>query len=521
MQGRGSRAILTLVVSVAVTLFVLISLGIDDNTENTHKRNVNNNAAKEQQYYRNAAVRRQEDEPITCINTCTVVNKENMNGISSGSHVSSSTALSQSINVQLVHGQQEGVDDEENEAEGLFARLLRRLINGISRFFFRPSEDERKTRYIVSTTVILSELTKHSNKFQSMSQLIKDESSNDSQLATTRPDIIETMYTLSAENMESTSNALNRVVAIIQQQQKSDATNHNAIDVTTLACTVMSLLSVLQAFTIPNIELMIDILYKEPSNNDALNEAYDHHMSTSKSKAVVADMANNDAKEQCKTSSSSSSSSRLFSRQEIFYPDESVGIIQHIYNIVFLIILFPISIIISLLSIIFIFLGLIIFSILSLLPGDLPSVFDDDGGWSGLILIIIIAAVVGAPILTIQALLRNIGGLFEDLIDPFIPDPPPTPAPSFAFVQASPNSAIVQQPVIPNQPSNPRDQYKLSKLSSHVSKVLISPINLIVDMVMQQKMAATDWNQKEEDDVDCQLNQLICNTNALFEVLPV
>ena len=150
---------------------------------------------------------------------------------------------------------------------------------------------------------------------------------------------------------------------------------------------MMSLLTLLRDTTVPNIERMTQLIYTK-SNRDALKDRFtDYTISTENQNAAVAVVASSD---DCPNVSSKTTSARLFVAegllQFLFNSSVDVGPIEHIVRIILLIVLFPLSIVVSLLGVI-VFIVYLLANFLRLLLGNNSDTTND--GFEGLIIVVL------------------------------------------------------------------------------------------------------------------------------------
>ena len=180
----------------------------------------------------------------------------------------------------------ENVDAQPEEGSGILGRvtgffsdnssLFGRLINGI---FNRRQEDDPK--YPVPTATILPLLSNYSTKFKSLAALIRKESVNDAALSKT-PDAIRMMYNISATNMESVATVLDPMLEQLRQ--------HETIDIRTISCNIMQILTVLRDVTVPTIQSTAQLIAKNADMNSIFQQQY-NNSSSENSKSSITDLA--------------------------------------------------------------------------------------------------------------------------------------------------------------------------------------------------------------------------------------
>lgn len=463
-------------------------------------------------YGNNLANRNLLNEEATCnrIDVCEG-SDENDETSSSSPHTAPFTNV---IEVQVLDSE----DENENETDGFFANLFQRLMKALFRWIFRQKASNNdglnsNKKYVIPTIGIVSDLSKYRSKFESLSSFILAESVIDSKLST-KPEIIQKLYNVSAENMMATSNALDTVVTNIKQQG-------DTIDIRSFSCNMMQFIAVLRDVTVPNIALMTEMLYTRTihPNDDEMRNDYNRYKqssnaletTTTENGVVPVETLYNSTSNnvQMCTSTSSSLNMRFFPVvEDLFTSNDSFGIVQHIGIMIGLVVFFPLSFIVSLLGIIASVFFLIFISLRRLFTGIV--FFDDDTGWGSIFAVIILGEAIGAPILVILFMFRNLIWLFNDLLRPTLLSTQDT----VATQQTS-----IEKVQVLSEVSSPRYATQINVISIHVSSLLHSPIDIMIKMV-EQVPAANDLNESEIDESECELKTFICNRDSLFDVLP-
>ena len=437
-------------------------------------------------------------------------------------------------------------EDEDEDNNGLLRSITSvfgRWMTGLFRLFNRRQDDD--PQYPVPTATIVPLLSTYSDKIKSLAKLIRDESANDAALSTT-PDAIRMMYNISANNMESVVAVLDPILENMQQ--------HDTMDVRTISCQFTDFLILLRDDTVPNIKSMTQLIYTK-SNIAAMKQKFPQAytpVSTGESFSISA--TDNTCLSESTTATTRSASrvslGTLFNF--LFNTSADVGPLGQILAIVLLVILLPVSIVVSIISTIsFIFFLLALFL--------LPSTADEGIGYLILGLFLLSLAAVSSPLLIIQQIMEIIRDFFENILDPFIPDLPTpapiiyTPYPTYPYTPPTyynpvyspltnapinppmtaptPVNAPINSPMtVPapvNAPRNPpssgrgRDLQQINKVAYHLKKLLKSPI-LTILQVLQNGNRFADANRGEgEEQLDCQMAAVKCDTDALMDVLPL
>ena len=425
-------------------------------------------------------------------------------------------------------------EDEDEDNNGLLRSITSvfgRWMTGLFRLFNRRQDDD--PQYPVPTATIVPLLSTYSDKIKSLAKLIRDESANDAALSTT-PDAIRMMYNISANNMESVVAVLDPILENMQQ--------HDTMDVRTISCQFTDFLILLRDDTVPNIKSMTQLIYTK-SNIAAMKQKFPQAYTPVASSASIAGRDNTCLPEPARVSTPSTSRVNLSSLFTfLFNNNADVGPIGHILAIVLLIILFPLSIVVSIIGVVV----LILFLFAQVL---LPSPGNTDDGLYVLVLFVLFAAVIGSPIIIILQILNNIKEFFADILDPFIPDRPTpapiiyTPYPTYPYTPtfynpayspfntpATTNSSInspmtvaspVNAPVKPPSSGRGRDLQQINEVAYHLKKLLKSPILTILQVLQNGNRFADENRGEGEEQLDCQMAAVKCDTDALMDVLPL
>jgi hypothetical protein len=366
------------------------------------------------------------------------------------------------------------------------------------------------------------------------------------------------MYNISANNMEAVATMLDPILENMQQ--------HETMDVRAISCDMVQILTLLRDVTVPNIQLMTQLIYTK-SNNAAMNNKFPQKYTPPNGESITSSTALTTCLSE---STSASATSRvafgtLFNF--LFSNNVDVGPLGHIASIILLIILFPFSIVVSIIGIIVLILYVFAYVLL-------PSPDNTDDGLLAFLLIVIFASIIGSPIIIIYKILQNIKEFFGDILDPFLPDRPtpapivytpfpsfdPTPSPINVPVPAispisppvaapvpasspisppvtapvpasSPISPPIKAPVSVSSPISPpvmapvpvntvRDAQQASEVAYRLSMVLESPIDTIINVLQNGNMFAGTNRGDGEERIDCDMAAVQCKNDALLDVLP-
>jgi hypothetical protein len=443
------------------------------------------------------------------------------------------------------------VDGKDNANNGLFSNLMNRLtgflsnhnnlfsrlMNGLLNVFQPNSNAREDTKYMIPTGTIVPLLSKYNDKINNLTNLINNEMETNTDATTSNA--INMIYTFSITNLNAITTILDPILIEFKQ--------HETMDVQTISCYLLQFVTFIHATTVPNIVSMSQILYTK-TNSENMHSMWNQYSSSSTSSSTKTTTATSTTMDGTKTNSTTATSNQLRStpnknsnsqnqctdvttsvtrqvvteRQailnDLFGANSSVGPIGHIIRIVALIVLFPLSILVSLLGTIVLIIYLLLTTIL-----NEPVTTDDGNEVPVFILIVVFGITIGAPIIVIFAIFQNILGIFQDLLDPFIPDPPtpaPTMAPMFQF-KNPPTSTIPTQNKSSSSSSSSSSQEVVSDVKYQLSLVLFaSPIQSILNILQD---ATTYMNQNDEanDEMDCDVMIVSCKTDVLLNTLPL
>jgi hypothetical protein len=305
------------------------------------------------------------------------------------------------------------VDDGNGSTSGIFGRIfgffnskLGRVMNGFFSIFTRRRQ--RNTKYMIPTNKIVPLLSNYSTKFNSLAKMLREEGVNAAAVSST-PDAIRMMFNVSADNMESVATVLDPILSDMEQQ--------GSMDVRDVSCGVMRILTVIRDFTVPNIERVAQVLYTNSNRTemvDAINKYFSEKSSTKRS-----DITPSGTESTCADSLSKDTTARTVGSFDnifdfLFDTEVDVGPITHIVRIVLLVVIFPLSFVVSILSPIL----TIIYAIF------VPNASNESvGDYTWLVVLLSFIGFSLAPLITIQVILSNVVGLFQDIIDPFFTRP--------------------------------------------------------------------------------------------------
>jgi hypothetical protein len=205
--------------------------------------------------------------------------------------------------------------------------------------------------------------------------------------------------------MEAVATVLDPILENMRQQP--------TMDVRTVSCNMMQILTLIRDTTVPNIEMMAKLIYTKSNSAEMKDRFSDYTISNEN--AVVGTAASNifseDGTSTCLLAPNNTTiRDRFFDLLDfLFDPCIEIGPIAHVVSIILLLIAFPISILVSLVSTIVL--------ILYILTGVLRSILglpdNTNDGYEGIIMDYIFTVTILAPILVAVSILRNIRGFFK------------------------------------------------------------------------------------------------------------
>ena len=399
---------------------------------------------------------------------------------SSSCDSSATSDIAASLDIQV-----EEQDGEEENSDGIFGGLLGRLMNGFFKMFKRRQEDGPK--YTVRTESIVPLLEESSTKFKSLADLIMQESATDA-----TPDAIRMLYNASAENM--------LLVATVLDPILDNLRSHPTMEIRSISCDLMTVLTLLRDSTVPNIKLAAKILYTklgDAETKDTISQYIDTSQIATTTLFSASTTASSGKDGTCIYSQFNSATARLSAEEAsiqgflnfIFDDTGDAGPIQNIIDIIILIILYPLSLVISIVGI---SLRILPSLFLSLLSTNQEGCVDDDRSYGIFILLALVVYAVVIPIGVLLTILQNINELL--IINPQFPTPSPIPTATSAVKQAN-------------------------EVMRRILVVLDSPIKTIVK-VLENKNSLSETTEEEEGQMDCEMSMLQCNAEVLNDILP-
>jgi hypothetical protein len=397
---------------------------------------------------------------------------------SSSCDSSAISALDASLDIQVEE------QDDEVETGGIFGGLLGRLMNGFFKIFKRRQGDRPK--YTVGTESIIQLLADSSSKFKTLAKMIMQESLTDGALSTT-PDAVNMLYTAAADNMMLVTTVLDPIVDNMRL--------HATMDLRSISCDLMTVLTLLRDITVPNIKLMAKLLYinsDDAATTNTINQYIDTSNLDMLSTASTTTSSIEDST--CISAPLESATARLSAEKTsirgllnfLFDDTLDVGPVGNIVSIVLLILFFPVSIVISIAFTIF----FISYRIYNQIFGD-PVI----GIFRALLLILIFALAI--PFTVIYEILENLKELFTNN-----PDPSPTPSPK---ISPAPSATSVTPQAL--------------EVKRRIMGVLHSPIKTIVTLLGNENRI-TDVTKEDKHEMDCEMVGLSCKADALSNILP-
>jgi hypothetical protein len=409
---------------------------------------------------------------------------------------------------------------------------------------FRPLQRRNKPKYQISTDLLLPSFVKFSQKAKSLAALIRKELDAYTAVSNT-PNIMTTILELSAENMESVALMIDPIV--------EDMNKNETIDLATVSCSIGQLLTHINRETFPNIVTISEFIYTN-SGDDGMVQMYDDYKTmttkTTPSDSLIQAISRDVASSQClqldingnpwsETTTmkmeSVSANSQARSDDIVVYLS-TVG--KTLLFIVVLIVFYPISFIVSIVTIVF----TIFFSIILI-------IFEiyDCGKLCDLDSFILVLGTIALPVTIPFLLVVSIIALFVALLSPILPspvEPPPTfapgrppftlppiykrppmytPSPVFVTTEPTPVTPPFFVPVSP-PPVNTAQQNNFNKRTGDLiyalSIILKSPMERMVHTMNGSTYTNKETTKDAELQIDCELESMMCQSNALMDALP-
>jgi hypothetical protein len=382
-----------------------------------------------------------------------------------------------------------------------FGRVNMLLSRWMNIIFRRNRSTDTFKNSLMSTNTVISVLCNYNLKFQSLSELLNDEmynidnaEKNSTNINNDNDDadsVVMSMYNASVYNMRIVSDI---ITSLFQDLQTSES-----IHITTFTCAMYQLATFLRDTTVPNIVSLTEVIVTK-SNNITLQDRFTKYTTAMRSDLTYTStgtiVQSNTIREAtaavCRPTTFDRTTTTTIvtttpnfdlaiatARQNNLFPilawlsacnEESMGPIQHLLAIVVNLILFPLSIVGGIL------LGLITLFFI-VLPGRGPPT--------------LLILTFGAPFFVILFILRNIRGLFRDVVSPML---------QFQDDVARTSNTTIQN------------------VMNRFSMVLDSPIQNVIDTMQQPTANRGDTNKEEE--IECEIKALSCKNDAFLKVLP-
>ena len=408
-------------------------------------------------------------------------------------------ALESDVNVVV---EDEGIGGILDRFTGYFHRtksVFGRLMNGLLKFFNRLDEDEPK--YLIPMDTILPMLSNYSTKLTMLAKTIRQKSEKDSSLSKS-PVAIQMMYNVSAENMEAITTVLDPILDDMRKQP--------TIDASTLACHMMQILTVLRDVTLPNIQMMAQLVYTQPSRTE-LQDMMDSYTTSTMMTSTTSTCFNVPNE---KASSNRLIVSALTSLFQVVFDflyctDFGFSSIVGILSVALLIILSPLILVVGIIAVIFFAIGYTLFFIAIILNGG--CCWEQNSKTARLY------ATIGAPLLIAMTLFKDIRVFVDDTLQSYMQALP---------TKFSTTSAATPVNGIPDDEAVPTVVQQTNDVMHHLLNVLKSPIetitfafqteNQFTNMILRDQSTSND-----NDAMDCELVLLKCQNEALLNVLPL
>jgi hypothetical protein len=374
-----------------------------------------------------------------------------------------------SLATALQSDTQKQVGDGSGSLAGLFGQIVGFFTNTKS---ISKRGDEKQ--YMIPTGKILPLLSNYRSKFISLAKMLREESMNVATVSNP-PDLVQLMYNISADNMESIATILDPIMNEMRQQ--------DSMHVRDVSCRMIHILSLVRDETLPNIERVAQVLYTK-SNNATMKDAFDKYNGTkSSTKLNDADVALNMEDNTCMYKSSEA---------KMLICTEDCSVIASIITIITSLVLIPTSLVAGFAYSIYFFILGVLFILVS--PGQGVTFF-------GKSVQCFLLGFVGVFFLTFF-IINSIKQIFKRLLSPLLPVPVQVPSPTpFSIPRIRDN-----------------ELHQTNDIMHRLSDVLGTPLDTISDLLQDNNFSKL--TQDKKDAIDCEVSVLTCKNHALVEALP-
>ena len=382
-------------------------------------------------------------------------------------------ALFSSEHVQVVK-----VEAETKRFDGIFGRLM----NGFFNLFQRRQSD--KPKYEISTDLLLPSLMNFSIKAKSLGALIRSESATHAAASDT-PDVIATIFDLSAGNMESVASVIDSIV--------DEMSPYESMDLQSMICVTSPLLTFIRDNTFTNIVSITEFLLAK-SGNEEMESMYDNYLTL---KIDLPDTWIKDAYNPNQCHVQGYGTAMIESETPIRDSLQNVGLYVvkvggSLLLIVVLLLLYPLSFLASILGIIMFIYGYIFVVVIGFKPLLNGSAIER---------LLLNIAIAGLPIWMAFLIFDEISLFLTTLLTPLMN--PPT---SQLFTNQNPDAIW-------------RDVRQASEVKARLLDVLKSPMETIMQ-VFKNRNDYGGMDLDDEDQMECEMAELKCKSDALIDALP-
>jgi hypothetical protein len=346
-----------------------------------------------------------------------------------------------------------------SNTKSIFGRFMNNILN-----IFTKRDDEK---YMIPTDKILPLLSNYSSKFNSLAKMLREESMNDATISTP-PDLVQLMYNISADSMESIATILDPIMDEMRQQ--------DTMHIRDMSCRMMHIVSIVRDETLPNIERVAQVLYTK-SNNATMKDAFDKYTGTKTSTKLN----NSTQSKRQDTCSMYPWYDSFTAKLPICNIDSGCGVIGSIISVITLLLLIPITLVVGILYAIFSYIMgvVLIFTSPEEASNSFYAAFVSLGYFAGVVVFLIVLISI------------NIIDIVNMLFEPFLSS-------------SSQSSTQLQQ---------------TNDIMYRLSDVLKSPLGTISDLLRDQNNFSK-MKQDKKDAIDCEVSVLTCKNHALVEALP-
>ena len=344
----------------------------------------------------------------------------------------------------------------------------------MNRFFnvLQGRQNNNKRKYLINTDFLLPALRNYSTKAKSLAALIRSESLVHGAVSDSK-DAITTIFALSAENMELVASVVDPIINELRQLEM--------MDLTAVTCLIEQLLTYIRDETIPNI-LSISKHIFTPSGGETMKGSYSEYITATPASSSASAFFQNMNSDQCQELANGKIIPNTTMRTSIPSIDQ-VDEIPPSESLIQLIVLFPISIVVSIVTLVFFGFYLIFLKIINSPLNDCTEPFCElPQGVFG----IFIFGLILLPILITEQIVQ--------------------------LLSTSPPIAALSAQI----------QNDLDEQSRNVMQLLFVVLGSPMEDMVDSLLRFNDGTKTEDDELklNCEIKTILCQNEALLAALP-